>query len=66
MSVVIQNLTSYIDKLAVLALELEGDNPLLLHIIVSYIDFVSWQFLSVSPLAVLLILYSSVGFVNIA
>ena len=43
-SVVLQNLTSYIDKLAVLGLQLEGDNPLLLHIIVSYIDFVSWQF----------------------
>ncbi|XP_076453691.1 centromere protein I-like [Babylonia areolata] len=38
---VFQNLTSFIDKLAVLGLQLEGDNPLLLHIIVSYIQLLS-------------------------
>jgi hypothetical protein len=39
---VVENLAAFIDRLAFLGLQLEGDNALLLHVIVSYINMVMW------------------------
>ncbi|KAL8624506.1 hypothetical protein ACOMHN_053049 [Nucella lapillus] len=40
-SLVLRDLTSFIDRLAVLGLQLEGDHPLLLHIVVTHIQLLS-------------------------